>query len=79
MGVLEHLSRLIPNLQSKTESLRPSLKVSNKQSAIWTVVQEIVFKKMLSSIGDITKTFQYDAWKSRESKVTQATKDWRLR
>ena len=61
MGVLKHLSRFIPNLQSKTEPLRPSLKVSNKQSAIWTVVQEIAFKKMLSSIGDITKSFQYDA------------------
>ena len=79
MGALKHLSRFIPNLQPKTEPLRPSLKVSNKQSAIWTVVQEIVFKKMLSSIGDIPKTFQYDASKSRESKVTQATKDMGLR
>ena len=67
MGFSNHFSRFIPNLQSKTEPLRPSLTANNKQSFIWTDVQEIAFKEMLKAIGDITKMFHYDA--SKKSRI----------
>ena len=44
MGILNHMSRFIPNLQKHTEPLRPSLKADNKEKFIWTEEANNAFK-----------------------------------
>ena len=45
MGILNHLSRFIPNVQKHTKPLRPSLKADNKEKLIWSEEANNAFKK----------------------------------
>ena len=63
MGILNHMSRFIPNLQKNTEPLRPSLKADNKEKFIWSEEANNAFKKTLELIANITKMHHYDATK----------------
>ena len=61
MGILNHMSRFIPNLQKHTEPLRPSLKADNKEKFIWSEEANNAFQKTLELIANITKMHHYDA------------------
>ena len=63
MGILNHMSRFIPNLQKHTEPLRPSLKADKKEKFIWNEEANNEFQKILELIAKITKMHHYDASK----------------
>ena len=65
MGILNHMSRFIPNLQiqNHTEPLRPSLKADNKEKFFWNEEGNNAFIKTLELIANITKMHHYDATK----------------
>ena len=63
MGILNHMSRFIPNLQKHTEPLRPSVKADNKEKFIWSEEANNAFQKILELIANITKMHHYDASK----------------
>ena len=63
MGILNHMSRFIPNLQKHTEPFRPSLKGDNKKKFIWSEEANNAFQKTLELIANITKMHHYDATK----------------
>ena len=65
MGILNHMSRFIPNLQMQnhTEPLRPSLKADNKEKFFWNEEGNNAFIKTLELIANITKMHHYDATK----------------
>ena len=67
MGILNHLQRLLPNLQVHSDQLRPSLKASNKSKFVWGECQQTAFSNILHLIANITKMYQYD--QSRNSRV----------
>ena len=63
IGILNHMSRFLPNLQKHTEPLRPSLKADNKEKFIWSEEANNAFQKILEIIANITKMHHYDATK----------------
>ena len=63
MGILNHMSRFIPNLQKNTEPLSPSLKADNKEKFNWSEEANNAFKKNLDLIANMTKMHHYDATK----------------
>ena len=63
MGILNHMSRFIPNRQKHTEPLRPSLKADNKEKFIWSEEANNAFQKILELIANIPKMDHYDASK----------------
>ena len=63
MGILNHMSRFIPNLQKHTETLRPSLKAENKEKFIWSEEANNAFQKIPELIANIPKMHNYDASK----------------
>ena len=74
MGILNYMSRFIPNLQKHTEPLRPSLKADNKEKFIWSEEANNAFQKILELIAKIQKMHHYDA--SKQCRIKSWSKSW---
>ena len=74
MGILNHMSRFMPNLQKITEPFRPSLKADNREKFIWSEEANNVFRNLLERIANITKMYHYDASKKCRIKCDASQK-----
>ena len=68
MGILNHMSGFIPNLQKCTKPLRPPLKADKKEKFIRSEEANNAFRKILNRIANIVKMYHYDASKQCRNK-----------
>ena len=59
MGILNHVSRFIPNLRKYTEPLRPD----SKNQLIWSEEANKAFQKITELVANIPIVYHYDASK----------------